>query len=273
MFLNAVSAQAKMFWPGLKVASELTFDGIINYNSFAQTLNTNSDYIGVSYYPLNSNFTVKPVSTIPADFASLVALYPAKKINFYQYGYPSSTVCASSDVQQKQFITQTFTSWDTYASNIHSIDFSWLHDLDTAAVNYYGTYYGITLPAFLEFLRTIGLREWANKGTDKQALDELRCQAKVRGFNILPLGCFPLGIEEDKARKDLNIYPNPTNDWFKFDALTDCTLKMYDVNGKLVLENKFYSGEKIDAKKLEKGIYFVVAEKEGEFVKTKLLME
>ncbi|MCK9208685.1 MAG: hypothetical protein M0P66_16355, partial [Salinivirgaceae bacterium] len=135
-FYNSVSSYAKTLWPGLNVATELTFKGITSQNGFAQVLNSNSDFIGVSYYPLNNDFTVKPVSTVPVDFATLVGLYPTKPICFYQYGYPSSTVCNSSEALQARFITQTFSAWDTYAANIRMIDFTWLHDLDTALVNY-----------------------------------------------------------------------------------------------------------------------------------------
>jgi hypothetical protein len=184
-FYNTVSAYAKTLWPGLKVATELTFDGIVNQNTLAQTLNSNSDYIGVSYYPLNSNFTVKPISSVSNDFATLVGLYSSKPICFYQYGYPSSPTCNSSDLQQAQFITQTFAVWDFYASHIRMIDFTWLHDLSPSTVAYYSAYYGISNPVFLEYLRTLGLRTWGSIGTDKLALHELRCQAKQRGYNTL----------------------------------------------------------------------------------------
>lgn len=273
VFYNAVLAHAKILWPGLKVATELTFDGIINYNIFSQNLNTNSDYIGVSYYPLTSSFSVKPVSTIPADFASLVSLYPSKKINFYQYGYPSSTVCASSDLQQKQFITQTFSTWDTYSNNIRMIDFTWLHDLDVATVNAYGVYYGITNPAFLEFLRTIGLRTWNNNGTDKLALDELRCQAKTRGFNTLPITCSPMTINEANLESKNLIYPNPTGRSFEMTLKNNSNLKVCDITGKLLFERYNYNGGKIEVDKLERGIYFVIAEENGNILTTKLIIE
>ncbi|MEO6304308.1 MAG: hypothetical protein ABIP51_14170, partial [Bacteroidia bacterium] len=209
-FYNAVSVYAKTLWPGLKVATELTFDGLTTQNAFAQTLNTNSDYIGISYYPLNPNFTVKPVSTIPTDFATLVGLYPSKPLFFYQYGYPTSTTCNSSNALQMQFITQTFLSWDNYPTHIKMIDFTWLHDLSLAQVNYYSTYYGINNPAFLEYLRTLGFRDWNGNGLDKPALDELRCQAKMRGYNNLNItGCIFTGLNKTGLNDmGLSVFPN-----------------------------------------------------------------
>ena len=66
-FYNTVATYARTLWPGLKVASELTFYGLKTFYSAAQTLNTYSDYIGVSYYPVNIDYTVKPISVIPKD--------------------------------------------------------------------------------------------------------------------------------------------------------------------------------------------------------------
>ncbi|MDP1803198.1 MAG: T9SS type A sorting domain-containing protein [Bacteroidota bacterium] len=257
VFYNAVTTHAKVLWPGLNVATELTFDGIINYNSFAQSLNTNSDHIGISYYPLNSNFTVKPVSVVPNDFATLVGFYPSKKLWFYQYGYPSSTVCNSSNALQSQFITQTFLSWDVYAANIRMIDFTWLHDLDPVQVNYWGTYYGLTNPAFLEFLRTLGFRTYNGNGTDKPALNELRCQAKQRGYNSLPLNCTVTNLNENENSAELIVFPNPTADVLNIQLPHVKSGKIFirDILGKRVEELNF--SEKINITHLKNGIYFI----------------
>lgn len=237
-FYDSVSAYAKTLWPGLKVATELTFSGITTYNTFAQALNTNSDYIGISYYPLNDDFTVKPVSTIPTDFETLVDLYPSKPLYFYQYGYPSSPTCNSSEVKQAQFISQTFTTWDAYASNVNMINFTWLHDLDTAAVNYYGSYYGITNAKFLEFLRTIGLRTWDDNGTDKLAFNELRCQAKLRGYNNLNINC-ATSVKNGSNNKNNSIilFPNPVQSFLSIETTFDpanANIKIYNTQGQVV---------------------------------------
>lgn len=265
VFYNAVMAHAKLLWPGLKVATELTFDGITTQNLLAQTLNTNSDYIGISYYPLNSNFTVKPVSTIPTDFATLVSLYPSKKLYFYQYGYPSSATCGSSVLQQTQFITQTFTSWDTYTANIGMIDFTWLHDLDPVQVSFWGSYYGITNPAFLEFLRTLGFRDYAGNGTDKPALNELRCQAKMRGYNTLSLTCSSTGIESvSQDNNDFIVFPNPARDVITVKAknvdFENEELELFDYTGKLIRTFDTNNSSSFNLENLPAGIYLLRCE-------------
>lgn len=263
-FYDSVSTYAKTLWPGLKIASELTFYGITSQNTFAQLLNTNSDYIGVSYYPLYNDFTVKPISSIPTDFATLVGLYPTKPICFYQYGYPSSSSCNSSETLQSQFISQTFTTWDTYASNVKMIDFTWLHDRDTATVNYYGTYYGITDTIFLEYLRTLGLRNWNGNGTDKIAFTELQCQAKQRGYNNLNINC-TTGIINPSITENIpiEIFPNPVQNNLTIELPfnpKNIEIKIYNQLGQI--EKNFSSINsrivRIETTDLTNGLYFVV---------------
>lgn len=276
-FYNAVSLHAKALWPGLKVATELTFNGIITQNTFAQTLNTNSDYIGVSYYPLNTNFTVKPVSVIPTDFATLVSLYVSKPICFYQYGYPSSSTCNSSDVLQAQFISQTFASWDTYASNIKMIDFTWLHDLDMALVNYYGTYYGLTDPVFLEYLHTLGMRNWNGNGSDKLAFTELKCQAKQRGYNALPINC-STSLSEINTSDEIVLFPNPVQNVFNLQSsqkLNNVTITVFNATGQIVktILNVNAKQIAIDMSDMPNGLYLVGIHSGEKSSIKKILME
>lgn len=258
IFYNATMAYAKTLWPGLKVSTELTFNGIITNSTLAQNLNTNSDYIGVSYYPLNTNFTVKPISTIPTDFATLVNLFPSTPICFYQYGYPSSTVCASSDLLQSQFITQTFQTWDQYHTNVKMIDFTWLHDLDPAQVANLSAYYNLNDPAFLEYLRTLGIRTWGNKGTDKPAIHELRCQAKARGYNTLPIACTFAGTMEFEENA-ISIHPNPSASYIEFQTSTKITsVEIQNTLGETVYRKTDPLGvNRIETTELKNGVYFI----------------
>lgn len=262
-FYDAVAAYAKTLWPGLKVATELTFGGITSQSTLAQNLNINSDYIGVSYYPLNNNFTVKPLSTIPTDFATLVGLYPSTPINFYQYGYPSSTICNSSEALQAQFITQTFSAWDNYASNIRMIDFTWLHDLDTAAVNFYGTYYGISDSIFLAYLQSLGLRTWNGNGTHKAAFTELQCQSKQRGYHNLNISCATQITDQIHSNNLIAIYPNPAQNELYINLshiLTNAQIKLYNSLGQVALSLPNCNGNSFSlyTTHLTNGIYSIV---------------
>jgi hypothetical protein len=262
-FYDAVAAYAKTLWPGVKVATELTFGGITSQSTLAQNLNSNSDYIGVSYYPLNNNFTVKPLSTIPADFATIVGLYPSTPINFYQYGYPSSTICNSSEALQAQFITQTFSTWDSYPSNIRMIDFTWLHDLDTAAVNFYGTYYGISDSIFLAYLQSLGLRTWNGNGTHKAAFTELQCQSKQRGYHNLNISCTTQIADQIPSNNLIAIYPNPAQNEMYINlshVLINAQIKLYNSLGQVALSQPNCNGNSlsINTTHLANGIYSIM---------------
>jgi len=272
VFYDSISDYAHRIWSGIKAASKLTFNGLTTHNTFAQTLNSHSDYIGVSYYPMDASMKVKPISTIPTDFATLVALYTSKPIYFYQYGYPSSSSCNSSELKQAQFIKQTFTTWDLYASNIKAIDFTWLHDLDTADVNFYGRYYGITDTSFLEFLHTLGLRKWDGNGTDKLAFTELQCQLKQRGYNSLSVNCV-LGMEEKSNKKELKLFPNPVQDVMIIVNTVNfnkSNLNIYNplgqkINLPITKETRKLT---INTSSLNKGVYYIIYENKREvFIK------
>lgn len=260
-FYNAVMVHARQLWPGLKVATELTSGGIVTYSAQAQNINLNSDHIGVSYYPLNPNFTVKQPTVVASDFTTLVNVFPSKKLWFYQYGYPSSGTCNSSNALQTQFITQTFLSWDTHAANIEMIDFTWLHDYDAAQVNFWGNYYGITNAAFLEFLRTLGLRTWNGNGGDKPAMVELRCQARQRGFNALPLNCTTGTDVVAFTEMEPVLYPNPASNtvFINKSIGRDLSVTLYAINGQVMDVNQIENekGVLLDVSRLANGVYVI----------------
>ena len=188
----------------------------------------------------------------------VVSLYPSKPIYFYQYGYPSASVCKSSEILQAQFIDETFHAWDSFAKNIRVIDFTWLHDYSPASVKYYSTFYGITDSAFLGYLGSLGLRNYAGNGSDKLAYQELVCQASRHGYNNI--SC-TTGINEaiNNAGK-INIYPNPFNDHFNIDIPEGNgagRFILYNSNGQSVLNILVSEGDGIiKTNHLQSGIYF-----------------
>ncbi|NOU48340.1 MAG: T9SS type A sorting domain-containing protein [Bacteroidales bacterium] len=277
-FYREVAAYAKSLRPGLKVACEAMFTGLTgSAATYLQALNSNSDYIGVSYYPINNDFTVKSPTVAASDFSVVVDLYPAKPIFFYQLGYPSSSLCNSSEDKQAKFIEQVFQSWDTYHENIKMIDFTWLHDWSAEAVNYWSDYYGISDTAFIGFLGSIGLRNWDGNGSDKQAFIELKCQAKQRGYNTLPINC-EAGVTSINNSDQISIFPNPAQTKLKIELPSD--LK----NFHLTIYNQFGQIEKsvpdfnnsntgIDVSNLPNGLYFIVLHHSDRQISRKFLID
>lgn len=180
-FYIAITDHIHAIQPGLKVATEPTFEGIMGpAGPYIKELNKYSDIIGVSYYGMKENGDVKEPSAVQADFEALTSLYEGSTIYFYQYGYPSSPELNSSETRQKQFVEETFRAWDKYAAQIQMIDFTWMHDKSPADVQEIATYYGVPDPKFAAFIGTLGLRTYS--GADKQAFEALESEAKARGW-------------------------------------------------------------------------------------------
>jgi len=169
-------------YPEIPVAFEMIYSSLLNDNTaeFAQSLNQHADIIGVSYYPLQGNFTPYPDSHVSETFAALVETYPEKPIYFYQLGYPSGAIVDSSEEQQAQFVETVFEEWDNHADHIEMISFTWLTDLSDESVAYFEDYYSFSSRRFRGFLGSIGLRE--QDGTPKQAYDVLIEEATARGW-------------------------------------------------------------------------------------------
>lgn len=65
-----------------------------------------------------------------------------------------------------------------------------------------------------------------------------------------------VGLNENKTI-NWNIFPNPTTDNFRINAVEQADLTIYDISGKLIKTIKNYNGEIIAINNLENGIYFV----------------
>lgn len=141
-----------------------------------------SDFIAVSYYPLDERSQVRGTEVVAGDFDALVAAYPDRQIEFFQCGYPASPLTGSSEMEQAEFMRAIFTAWDTHANQIQSISFTWMHDITPAEVNYYEEFYGLRDPAFAAFLGSLGLRTFPGNGESKPAWTALGDEAAARGW-------------------------------------------------------------------------------------------
>ena len=72
----------------------------------------------------------------------------------------------------------------------------------------------------------------------------------------------------------ISIYPNPaTNNIYISNLIENTTLKIYDINGKLVLQNKVLNKEYVDISSLPKGIYQIKFERKDWSETRKLIKE
>ncbi|BDI34294.1 hypothetical protein CCAX7_63450 [Capsulimonas corticalis] len=180
-FFAAVRRRIQAKHPDLPIGVPVTFEGVTGAaRGEVKTLNAASDWVMVTYYPLNTDFTVKAPGTASRDFDRLARLYPNRKIALMEAGCPSGALCLSSETRQAEFVTQVFRAWDAHAAQIPLVSFSWLNDKSTADMDGFARYYGVNAPPFREYLQTLGLRTW--EGKDKAAFRVLTQEARARGW-------------------------------------------------------------------------------------------
>ena len=186
-FFNAAKTKIHALWgPNVIVSSIIQFNALNDSNTRTQYLNflPSLDSATLTYYPLNSDFTVRPTSDIASDFDFLVNTIPGKPIILQECGYPSSTVDNSSETQQADFISAVFNAWDAHLDRIALIDFAWQYDVsDAQASQWVIDYHQNGQPyenEFKQYLLTLGLSH--NDGTEKPALQRLRDELLARAW-------------------------------------------------------------------------------------------
>jgi hypothetical protein len=142
-------------------------------------MNNVTDGILLTWYPLQSNFSVMPPSVGADYFNEMVATLPDGKCVIQQeLGYPSgynnaSSTDGSSPAAQAAFYAAALSG----AKNLEPdakrklrgvMPFD-LSDWTPATCEYFSQYYKVSSPAFVEYLCTLGIT--AADGTGKPALD------------------------------------------------------------------------------------------------------
>ncbi len=263
-FLDAVFPYAKQKYfelhgAPLKMGTTFTYEGLTQPATapLCQLVNSSSDVISVTYYPLNPNFTVMPPDVVTGDFGDLVALYPdtTKPIFFVECGYPSSPVCLSSETLQAQFYENVFAAWDIYYDHIKHLSIFKLTDWSQETVDWLGTYYGLNLPTFLEYLRTLGVRTYPGSGTDKLAFETIRCELNARDWCAVSCSLDAVA-ESAPGTPVLVVAPNPAASQVTIRGeATLAEWRLYDSTGRQVLRGE--NSRQIDLAGLPAGLYFL----------------
>lgn len=80
-----------------------------------------------------------------------------------------------------------------------------------------------------------------------------------------------LGTKEIKNTVSINAYPNPANDVINLavQGSTDNSMKMIDVLGNVIVEEKFGTSKKLDVSQFKNGVYILTVYSNGKLVQTK----
>ena len=122
------------------------------------TLNSPSDVIILTYYPLQGDSQVLPATSPATDIPLMLSLAGGKPVVLQEAGYPSGAPNASSEASQQQFVVDLFQAWHTAGNSLPFLSYFALYDFDQTTCAALGTYYGSADPAFLSYLCTLGLR-------------------------------------------------------------------------------------------------------------------
>ena len=264
-FLNAVIPYAKQLYfdlhsTELKVGTTLTLDGLTSESqaTLCQTLNENLDVTSVTYYPLNSDFTMESPSVVMDDFSDLVNIYSVieQPIYFVECGYSSSTICESSEELQSQFYQNVFTAWDEFYDNIKLLTIFKSTDWSQSEVDDFAIYYGISDIVFLEYLRTLGVRSWEGNGENKMAFESILCELESREW--CEASCITDDIMEHDPIYEINIYPNPSSDFIALNTKQKIkSIAVYNYSGVLIMT---YNENEILINNLATGLYYLNVE-------------
>jgi len=153
--------------PGLGVGVTTTFNGMRDRPDIVRRVNAGTDCMFITYYPLKPDFTVQPVSVVPADFAGMLHTAGAKPLVLQEIGYPADTLLNSSDALQAQFIDAVFAQIAKHRAKIAVANFFILYDLNKSQLETFTAYYGLPDARFRAYLGTLGLKR-AN-GTPRPA--------------------------------------------------------------------------------------------------------
>ena len=185
-FLNEMTQNTHSINSNIKVGYTATLNGATSSSNrdIFRALADAVDIIGITYYPLNSDFSVKPSTAAAADLQLLVDTFSDKGKTIYleEVGYQSSAVNSSSESMQAQFYCDFFQAWDTHKDYIKGASFVRLNDISESDAQSMAAPYGISGELFKEYLRTLGLRTYSGTGTNKQAYDIIRGETLKRGW-------------------------------------------------------------------------------------------
>lgn len=163
-----------MLNPDLAVGANMTFGAVQYPSSCLSPILNVCDVASFTYYPLNSDFTVRNPSCVAGDMDTLLDVVGDRPLLLQEVGYPAgyepTPSNGSTTEKQRQFVENLFAAVKD-RPQIRYIGFFMLSDFRTEDLDLLVSYYGVTVPLFREYLATLGVRR--NDGTEKPAYDEL----------------------------------------------------------------------------------------------------
>ncbi len=182
IFLQEIMDYIHSINSNVKVGFTTTYNGLFQNPARFNALLQNVDILGVTYYPINNDFSVKKTNTVFSDLDNLSTTFGTKPIYIQEVGYQSSKENNSSREKQANFFCNFFKAWDAHANRIKSANIVRLNNLSKQSAMDAAGPYGTSNNKFIEYLRTLGIRTFDSTGTNKKAFKTIKDNAAARGW-------------------------------------------------------------------------------------------
>ncbi|HYR42805.1 MAG TPA: hypothetical protein VER98_07275 [Terriglobia bacterium] len=170
---KVVQRRLKELVPGIQVTSTVMFGGIDDLKGRLKALDGEFDFLSITYYPTNPDFTVKDPSVPAHDFDRMREAARGRKVVLQEIGYPTSPINKSSEDKQAEFFDNIFKALRANNDFVAAASFFLLADLRDQTARDLTQYYGITnAPTFRAFLQTLGMFDGHGKAKKSWAVFE-----------------------------------------------------------------------------------------------------
>lgn len=175
---QAGARRTKELIPNAQTSVNFTFDLLANLNARYKSLLEASDFLSLTYYPANPDFTFRDPKNVAADFARMIQAAGGKKILLQEVGYASSPLNNSSEDKQAEFYTEVFEAVRRHRDVLLAVNFLFMSDLPDSVVGGFASYYNMKdAEKFKAFLKTLGM--FNDNGKAKKSWEVFRTQAKT----------------------------------------------------------------------------------------------
>ena len=182
VFLSSIKAKVNAY--GVPLHFTGTLDGMIANGVTYPNMSAVVDAVSFTYYPQDLAFQVRDPEGVEGDWAALVNHFPVGTQFFAQeVGYQTGVGNNSSQRKQAQFFCNFFKAWDNHQGVIRSANVLRFNDLSRGNAESIANAYGLpTHEAFIQYLQTLGIREWQGTGQNKEAFEVIQGELLKRSW-------------------------------------------------------------------------------------------
>lgn len=177
---RAGADKLKGLLPGAQTSVNFTYDALPALGSYLKPLADASDFLSLTYYPANPDFTFRDPGVVDAEFRRMIDAAGGKGLLLQEVGYASSELNGSSEEKQARFVAEIFENARLYRDRLIGVNFLFMSDLSDDTVEGFAKYYKLpNADRFKAFLKTLGMFD--DGGRAKQSWKVFQEQARSVG--------------------------------------------------------------------------------------------